>query len=58
VGFDVVEISGGFITVSTEDMLRLVETVETLGLKAEAELGIQFGASGASAAAELENLRR
>jgi len=53
-GFDVVEVSSGFITVPTNDLLRLVEEVRGLGMKAKAEVGIQFGAGGASAAEELE----
>src|SRR5512135_1147250 len=52
--FDVVEISSGFITVPTDDLLRLVEQVQKLRMRAKAEVGIQFGAGGASAAAELE----
>jgi phosphosulfolactate synthase (CoM biosynthesis protein A) len=52
---DVVEISSGFITVPTDDLLRLVEQVQELGMKAKAEVGIQFGAGGASATAELES---
>ena len=54
-GFDIVEISTGFITVPVEDVLRLVEAVQKAGLKAKPEVGIQFGAGGASAAAELES---
>jgi len=53
-GFDVVELSSGFITLPAEDWLRLVERVQAAGLKAKPELGIQFGAGGASAVAELE----
>ena len=53
-GFDIVEISSGFITLPTEDLLRLVEKVQKAGLKAKPEVGIQFGAGGATAAAELE----
>lgn len=53
IGFDVVELSMGFITMPTEDFLRLVEKVAQAGLKPKAELGIQFGAGGATAAAEL-----
>ncbi len=53
-GFDVVEISSGFITVPADDWLRLVEAVQRAGLKAKPEVGIQFGAGGASATAELE----
>ena len=53
-GFDIVEISTGFITIPTDDWLRLVENVQKAGLKAKPEVGIQFGAGGATAAAELE----
>ncbi len=53
-GFDILEISSGFITISTEDILRLIEKVQKAGLKPKPEVGIQFGAGGATAAAELE----
>jgi phosphosulfolactate synthase (CoM biosynthesis protein A) len=53
-GFDIIEISSGFITVPADDLLRLVEEVQKAGLKAKPEVGIQFGAGGASATAELE----
>jgi phosphosulfolactate synthase (CoM biosynthesis protein A) len=46
VGFDIVEISGGFISIPTDDWLRLVERVQKAGLKAKPEVGIQFGAGG------------
>jgi phosphosulfolactate synthase (CoM biosynthesis protein A) len=53
-GFDIIEISTGFITIPTDDWLRLVEKVQKAGLKAKPEVGIQFGAGGATAAGELE----
>ncbi len=53
-GFDIVELSTGFITIPTDDWLRLIEAVQKAGLKAKPEVGIQFGAGGATAAAELE----
>lgn len=53
-GFDIIEISSGFITISTEDWLRIVERVQKMGLKAKPEVGIQFGAGGASRPDELE----
>ena len=52
--FDIVEISSGFITVPTEDLVLLVEKVQKAGLIAKPEVGIQFGSGGASAVAELE----
>jgi phosphosulfolactate synthase (CoM biosynthesis protein A) len=52
-GFDIIEISAGFVSIPTDDWLHLVELVRTSGLKAKPEVGIQFGAGGATAAAEL-----
>jgi phosphosulfolactate synthase (CoM biosynthesis protein A) len=52
-GFDIIEISAGFITIPTDDWLRIVERVQKSGLKAKPEVGIQFGAGGATAASEL-----
>ncbi|PWT83063.1 MAG: phosphosulfolactate synthase [Acidobacteria bacterium] len=54
-GFDIMEVSSGFITVPPDDLVRLVQKVKKAGLKAKPEVGIQFGAGGASAAAELES---
>lgn len=53
-GFDIIEVSSGFITIPADDWLRLVEKVQKAGLKAKPEIGIQFGAGGATSAAELE----
>lgn len=52
-GFDVIEISTGFISLPEADLLRLIEQVGRLGLEPKPELGIQFGAGGATAAREL-----
>ncbi len=52
-GFDIIEISSGFISIPTDDWLRLIEKVQKAGLKAKPEVGIQFGAGGATAVAEL-----
>jgi phosphosulfolactate synthase (CoM biosynthesis protein A) len=52
-GFDIIEISSGFITIPTDDWLRLVDKVQKAGLKAKPEVGIQFGAGGATAVSEL-----
>jgi phosphosulfolactate synthase (CoM biosynthesis protein A) len=54
VGFDIIEISCGFITIPTDDWLRLIEKVQKAGMKAKPEVGIQFGAGGATKAEELE----
>ncbi|PRY15681.1 phosphosulfolactate synthase (CoM biosynthesis protein A) [Pontibacter ummariensis] len=53
-GFDIIELSAGFITLPTDDWLRLIEMVQQAGLKAKPEIGIQFGAGGDTAAAELK----
>lgn len=53
-GFDIIEISSGFITIPPDDWLRLIEKVQKAGLKAKPEVGIQFGAGGATSAEELE----
>jgi phosphosulfolactate synthase (CoM biosynthesis protein A) len=53
-GFDIIEISAGFVSIPTDDWLRLIELVCKSGLKAKPEVGIQFGAGGATATAELQ----
>lgn len=55
-GFDVIELSSGFLSFPEEDWLRLVDKVHSYGLKAKPELGIQFGAGGDTSAAGLESL--
>jgi phosphosulfolactate synthase (CoM biosynthesis protein A) len=55
-GFDIVEISSGFITLPADDWLRLIERVQRVGMKAKAEVGIQFGAGGATSADDLARL--
>ncbi len=54
VGFDIIEISSGFIIIPADDWLRLVDAVQRSGMKAKPEIGIQFGAGGATRAAALE----
>ncbi len=54
VGFDIIEISCGFISIPSDDWLRLIERVQKAGLKAKPEIGIQFGAGGATRAEDLE----
>ena len=53
-GFDIIELSAGFITIPIDDWRRLVQKVRELGMKAKAEVGIQFGAGGASSPDTLE----
>ena len=53
-GFDIIEISAGFVSIPTDDWLRLIELVRKSRLKAKPEVGIQFGAGGATAAPELQ----
>lgn len=53
VGFDVIEISTGFIMLPTSGLERLVDKVVKAGLKAKPELGIQIGSGGDSSEAEL-----
>ncbi|HKZ89092.1 MAG TPA: phosphosulfolactate synthase [Thermoplasmata archaeon] len=53
VGFDILEISTGFITIPAEDLVTLVKKVKDAGLKPKPEVGIQFGAGGATSAEEL-----
>lgn len=54
IGFDIIEISKGFITVPIDDLVRLTGKARKAGLLVKAEVGVQFGAGGASSAAELE----
>lgn len=53
-GFDIVEISAGFVSIPTDDWLRLIELIRKSGMKPKPEVGIQFGAGGATATAELQ----
>ena len=53
-GFDILEISSGFITLPAADWARLVTRVQKAGLKAKPEVGIQFGAGGATRVEALE----
>lgn len=53
-GFDIVEVSDGFISVPLDDLVAIVGKVHELGMKAKPEIGIQFGAGGASSVGELE----
>jgi len=54
IGFDIIELSAGFITIDPDNWLRLVDKVQKLDLIPKPELGIQFGAGGASSVEALE----
>jgi phosphosulfolactate synthase (CoM biosynthesis protein A) len=54
VGFDIVEVSSGFVCIPTEDLLRLTERVKEHGLEPKPEVNIQAGAGGSSSVAALE----
>ena len=53
-GFDIIEISTGFISIPTSDWQRVIEEVQKAGLKAKPEIGVQFGAGGDSTTSELQ----
>jgi phosphosulfolactate synthase (CoM biosynthesis protein A) len=55
VGFDVLEISSGFLSIPTEDWVELTHAVAKAGLKPKPEIGIQWGAGGDASVAELES---
>ncbi|MFB6166368.1 MAG: phosphosulfolactate synthase [Haloarculaceae archaeon] len=54
-GFDIVEISSGFIAVDPNDLVALTELVTEHGLKAKPEINVQFGAGGATSPEKLED---
>ena len=54
IGFDILEISSGSISLPADDWLRVVERVQKAGMKPKPEIGIQFGAGGATRTEELE----
>ncbi|TPX59398.1 phosphosulfolactate synthase [Spizellomyces sp. 'palustris'] len=54
VGFDILELSSGFITLPLDDWARLVERCHAFGVKPKPEVGIQFGAGGTTEASVLE----
>ena len=54
VAFDIVEISAGFISIPVADYIWLIKAVKEIGLKAKAEVGIQFGAGAAGPVEALE----
>ncbi|ROV94029.1 hypothetical protein VMCG_08288 [Cytospora schulzeri] len=55
-GFDVIEISTGFLSIPPDDWMRVVDKVHAAGLTAKPEIGIQFGAGGDTEAGGLESM--
>lgn len=53
-GFDIVEVSSGFVVVPPDDLVRLTDQVRAVGLEAKPEVGIQFGAGGTTTPEALE----
>jgi phosphosulfolactate synthase (CoM biosynthesis protein A) len=53
-GFDIVEVSSGFLSIPTEDLARLTGKVKKAGMKPKPEINVQFGAGGASTVEALE----
>jgi phosphosulfolactate synthase (CoM biosynthesis protein A) len=53
-GFDIVEISSGFLAIDADDLVALTELVDEQGLKPKPEVNVQFGAGGASSVESLE----
>lgn len=53
-GFDIVEISSGFLSIPFDDILRLVQVTLEAGLTPKPEISVQFGAGGTSTAEALE----
>ncbi|CDM32477.1 (2R)-phospho-3-sulpholactate synthase, ComA [Penicillium roqueforti FM164] len=55
-GFDVIELSSGFLSFPEDDWLRLIDKVHSYKLEPKPELGIQFGAGGDTPASGLESI--
>ena len=53
-GFDIVEVSSGFLVIDDDEIVRLTEKVRASGLSPKPEVGIQFGAGGATAVSDLQ----
>ncbi|KAH8102811.1 phospho-3-sulfolactate synthase coma [Phellopilus nigrolimitatus] len=56
-GFDVLELSSGFLTLPTDDWAALVKLTKAVGLKPKPEIGILFGAGGDTAGLERTGTR-
>lgn len=53
-GFDIVEISTGFLSIPFTDVLRLIGVTKEAGLTPKPEIAVQFGAGGTSSEQSLE----
>ncbi|MFB6198654.1 MAG: phosphosulfolactate synthase, partial [Halobacteriaceae archaeon] len=54
-GFDIVELSSGFLAIDSDDMVHMTEVVaEEYDVEPKPEINVQFGAGGASDPEELE----
>jgi phosphosulfolactate synthase (CoM biosynthesis protein A) len=53
-GFDTIEVSAGFVSVPSEDLLTLARRALDLGFRVKPEVGIQFGAGGGSSVDQLQ----
>lgn len=53
-GFDVVEVSSGFLAIDGEDLVEITELIIEHGLEPKPEVGVQFGAGGTSSPEDLE----
>ncbi|KAL5508483.1 hypothetical protein ACEPAH_6102 [Sanghuangporus vaninii] len=57
VGFDVLELSCGFLSLPTDDWTALVKLTKSIGLKPKPEIGILFGAGGDTEGLESKGTR-
>jgi phosphosulfolactate synthase (CoM biosynthesis protein A) len=54
-GFDTIEVSAGFVSIRSEDLIALARRALDQGFRVKPEIGIQFGAGGGSSVEQLEN---
>lgn len=52
VGFDIVEVSSGYIAISNDDLVEITKRVTEHGLTVKPEINVQFGAGGGVATPE------
>lgn len=51
-GFDIVEISSGFLSVDPESLIAMADSVRAAGMTAKPEINVQFGAGGGATSTE------